>query len=123
MTTAVDAGTWKNNIPWIDDPDADVSAYVASLPELPSYDLHEKLCQWRDNGFVIFENAVSEDTIDDYLHDVDHLITHYEKYDVPIEIRGQQMSSRDVNSFPVDMTGVKLNQMQCFSRAASNLSL
>jgi phytanoyl-CoA hydroxylase len=123
MTAAVDADIWTRNIPWIDHPEADVSRYVASLTQLPDYDLHEKLCQWRDHGFVIFEKAVSDKLIDEYLHDVDHLIQSYDQYEIPIEIRGSQLSSRDVDSFPTDMTGVKLNQMQCFSRAASRLSL
>lgn len=123
MTAAVAAETWDTNVPWIDRADADVSGYVASLAQLPDYDLHEKLCHWRDNGFVVFEGVVSEDLIDQYLRDVDHLIQRYEDYEIPIEIRGTQMSSRDMESFPADMTGVKLNQMQCFSRAASKLSL
>ena len=123
MTATVNADTWTRNIPWIDHPQADVSGYVASLAHLPDYDLHEKLSEWRDNGFVIFEKVVSEDLIDEYLEDVDHLIRCYDQYEIPIEIRGSQISSRDVDSFPADMTGVKLNQMQCFSRAASFLSL
>ena len=118
-----DAAIWQRNVPWIDDPAADVSSYISSLSQHPDYDLHEKLCHWRDNGFVIFESVVSRDLIDEYLSDVDHLRQHYSEYDIPIEIRGCQMSSRDVAEFPEDLTGLKLNQMQCFSRAASRLSL
>ena len=123
MSAAPNSDAWTKNIPWIDKPDADVSGYVASLAQLPQYDLHEKLCQWRDNGFVIFEDVVSSTIIDQYLQDVDHFVQFYEQYDIPIEIQAKQMSSRDVDSFPGDLTRVKLNQMQCFSRAASRLSL
>src|SRR6478672_3360020 len=90
MTIAVDADAWTQNIPWIDHPEADVSGYVASLQRLPDYNIHEKLCQWRDNGFVVFENAVSQDLIQQYLSDVDHLIQRYDQYEIPIEIRGSQ---------------------------------
>jgi phytanoyl-CoA hydroxylase len=121
--TAVQTECWTDNIPWIDYPEADIEAYVSSLKSLPDYDLFDKLSHWRENGFVIFENAVSTDLIDEYLHDIDHLVASYDRYEVPIEIRGSQMSSRDIDEFPADMTGVKLNQMQCFSRAASRLSL
>jgi phytanoyl-CoA hydroxylase len=123
MTVTAGADVWIRDIPWIDHPHANVSDYVASLTQVPDYDLYEKLSNWRDNGFVVFEKAVSEALLDEYLQDVHHLIERYDQYDIPIEIRGSQMSSRDVDSFPADMTGVKLNQMQCFSRAASRLSL
>jgi phytanoyl-CoA hydroxylase len=123
MSELVGSDVWTDNVPWIDRPNADVAGYVSSLAQVPEYDLHEKLCHWRDYGFVIFEGVVPSDVIEHYLTDIRHLIDRYGDYEVPIEIRGTQMSSRDVDSFPEDMTGLKLNQMQCFSRAASLLSL
>lgn len=115
--------TWVRDMPWLDREYADIDAYVASLPAQPDYDLTDALRRWRRDGMIVFENVVSADLIDEYLEDIDHLMRNFGDYEIPIEIRGAQMSSRDLDSFPEDLTGIKLNQMQCFSRAASRLSL
>lgn len=119
----VDPSLWTQQIPWIDHPDADIDHYLASLKRLPKYDLKAKLCEWKQNGVVIFEQAVSQEKIDAYLADIDLLKRNFRDYNVPIEVKGQQLSSHDLESFPEDLTGVKLNQMQCFSRPAAELSL
>lgn len=123
MSSILQSDQWINNRPWIDQQDADIRQYVASLVSRPDYDLEEKLTSWRDDGLVIFEGAVPQLLIDDYLEDLYHFINNYNAYDVPIEIRGEQLSSRALESFAADMTGVKLNQMHCFSRAAAQMSL
>lgn len=114
---------WSRDVPWLDHEKADIDAYVAALPAQPDYDLAAKLRFWRENGLVVFQNAVSQALLDQYLADISALMRDFKDYEVPVEIRGQQMSSRDLDSFPADMTGIKLNQMQCFSRAAARLSL
>lgn len=114
---------WMRQTPWIDHPDADIDAYIASLPRLPDYDLKGKLAEWKEKGVVIFEGVVSSAQIDAYLADIDLLMRDFGQYDIPIEVRGEQLSSRDLESFPGDLTGVKLNQMHCFSRPAAHLSL
>ena len=61
---------WIQDQPWLDRDDADIDAYVASLQKQPDYDLAQKLRFWRDNGIVVFENAVSHELIDAYLADI-----------------------------------------------------
>ena len=121
--TIVTPDAWTDFAPWIDQDDPDIDGYVASLEYSPDYDLAEKLTEWNRNGIVVFENAISSFLIDEYLEDIDHLMRCFRDYDIPIEMRGTQLSSLDLESFPENMTGIKLNQMQCFSRAAARLSI
>ena len=121
--TVVQKEAWTRDVPWIDKDDCDIDAYVGSLSERPAFDLAEKLRRWRDDGVIVFEQAVDGNLIDRYLEDIDTLVRDYDAYEVPIEIRGQQMSSRDIDGFPANLTRVKLNQMHCFSLAAARLSL
>lgn len=123
MNQEVDTEAWTRDVPWLDRADADIEGYVAALQVLPKYDLLEKLKCWHSNGFVIFEGAVSHSVIEQYLSDINVLIQNYKEYDIPTEVRGVQLSSRDLDTFPADMTGVKLNHMHCFSKAAARLSL
>jgi ectoine hydroxylase-related dioxygenase (phytanoyl-CoA dioxygenase family) len=114
---------WTVDVPWIDQDDADIDAYVSSLPSKPNYDLRAQLKCWRDLGIVTFERVVDTDLIDLLLEDIDHFIRNFVSYKLPIEIRGQQTSSESLPSFPDDMAGVKINQLHCFSKAAARLSL
>lgn len=122
--TVVTPDAWMSEVPWIDKDECDIDAYVNALPVLPDdFDLAEKLHSWHEEGVVVFEQAVSGDLIDSYLEDIDTFVRDYNAYDVPIEVRGEQKSSFDLDGFPDQMTGVKLNHMHCFSRAAARLSL
>lgn len=123
MKDVVTPEVWLRDRPWLDNDHVDIDGYVARLTKLPNYDLAAKLKHWHEKGFVVFEQAISRDLIQEFMHDIGHLIANYQEYEVPIEIRGQQISNRDTDAFPVDMTGVKLNQMHCFSKAAARLSL
>lgn len=114
---------WIGDRPWIDHPDADIEKYVASLHRPVEYDLEQKLKDWKRDGVVIFEGAVSDQRMEAYLAELSLLMRNFQDYDIPIEVKGQQLSSRDLQAFPDDLTGVKLNQMHCFSKAAAQLSL
>ncbi|MFN7055267.1 phytanoyl-CoA dioxygenase family protein [Hyphomonas sp.] len=114
---------WIRERPWIDQPYADIDRYVDGLPEQPGYDLKGKLREWRDNGVVIFENAIPLSLIDAYLADIEVLKRDFKSYEIPIEIKGEQMTSRALDAFPEDLTGVKLNYMHGFSLPAARLSL
>lgn len=114
---------WLAEVPWIDRDDADIDAYVARLKHRPDYDLAARLTEWRDNGFVILEQAARRSEIDALLEDIDCFRQHYGSYRIPIEIRQQQLESDEAESFPLDEFGVKINQIHCFSRAAALLSL
>ena len=63
--------TWVRDMPWLDREDADIDAYVASLPAQPDYDLTDALRRWRRDGMIVFENVVSGDLIDKYLEDTE----------------------------------------------------
>lgn len=114
---------WLREIPWIDRDDADIDAYVATLSTRPDYDLAGQLRNWRDRGLVTFENVVPQADIDATLEDIAHLRANFSEFDLPIEIRGKQMQSKDAGYFPIDEPGVKINHLHCFSRAAARLSL
>lgn len=114
---------WTRDLPWIDREDADVEGYVARLSRRPNYDLAEKLSTWRERGVVIFENVVAKSQIDKLLEDIAHFRARFGDYEIPIEIRGRQLQSTEAESFPLDETGVKINHLHCFSRAAARLSL
>jgi phytanoyl-CoA hydroxylase len=114
---------WMHDRPWIDNADAKIDAYVDSLADPPSYDLRAKLRHWHDFGFVTFEHVVPLDLIDAMLADIAEFKSNFSRYQIPIEVRGQQIQSTDVSSFPEGETGIKINQIHCFSRAAALLSL
>ncbi|HRE43179.1 MAG TPA: phytanoyl-CoA dioxygenase family protein [Terricaulis sp.] len=110
-------------LPWIDAPDADIPAYVARTRPRRAYDLAAKLDAWRTNGIVTFENVIPHAKIDALLADITHFRDHYADYQIPIEIRGQQLESHEAESFQLNDPGVKINHLHCFSRAAARLAL
>jgi ectoine hydroxylase-related dioxygenase (phytanoyl-CoA dioxygenase family) len=114
---------WLNARPWIDADDADIEGYLRGLDAQPSYDLKGKLRQWRDLGFATFENIVPKNLIEATLDDISEFLQNYRGYKIPIEIRGQQLESAETESFPEPETGIKINHLHCFSRAAALLPL
>ncbi len=119
----IPTNAWTRARPWIDHDDADIEAYVARLTTPPGYDLRGQLMRWRDLGVVIFEGVVKQSDIDALHADLEHFRTFYGEYKIPIEIRGEQLESDQVDACPLDETGVKINQLHCFSRAAARLAL
>jgi phytanoyl-CoA hydroxylase len=116
------AEPWLRDRPWIDKDDADIAGYVSRLASKPSYDLEAKLRHWRDQGFVVFEGAAQQPLIETLLEDIAAFKRSYCDYTIPIEVRGRQILSTDERSFPDD-TGVKINHLHCYSRAAALISL
>ena len=114
---------WLNERPWIDDESIDIDAHVdrhhAGLP----LSVREALHQWRRDGYVVFRQVIPLDLIEALNRDLVHLQDHFKDYTVPVEIRGQQLSSSDLDKFPAEMAGVKINQFHCFSRAAALLGV
>lgn len=64
------------------------------------------------DGMIMFENLVSADLIARYLEDINHLMRNFGDD----EIRGGQMSRRDLESLPDNTMGIKVNQMKFFPR-------
>ncbi|WP_229311151.1 phytanoyl-CoA dioxygenase family protein [Larkinella soli] len=75
-------------MPWIDKKDPDIDGFVRSFPKAPHlpYDLAEKLKSWRNDGFVILENVISQELLDAYLADVQELIERHKEFDISIRI-------------------------------------
>jgi phytanoyl-CoA hydroxylase len=73
-------------LPWIDKPDADVDRYVASVDTSAlGYDLREKLLQWKNFGYTVFEQCVSPALIDAYLADIDEFKDRHAEFSTVVE--------------------------------------
>ncbi|MEQ1575332.1 MAG: phytanoyl-CoA dioxygenase family protein [Vicinamibacterales bacterium] len=70
-------------LPWIDQPDADVDRYVRALPQVPP-GLRNRLEQWRDQGFVVLEQAIEHRLIDAYVADVKELFEHHRQFSATV---------------------------------------
>jgi len=109
---------------WIDQPDADIERYVASLGRAePRFDLREKLVQWQRDGYVTFEQVIAPQLIDALIGDIDYLRRHYRDFDLIIEISGQQKKIAEVTDAELNLPGLKFNSIQTLSMAAIRLSL
>ena len=73
----------------IDRPDFDLSAYLSNAIIPNDYNLREKMEQWREEGIVVFENAIDFADIDLFLGDIGYLCEHPADYDVEIEFKGE----------------------------------
>ena len=73
-----------STLPWIDQDDADIDAFLANFLVSAGYpyDLKEKLEFWRKNGFVVLEKAIPEKMIDDLWTEIEETIDHHEKYNM-----------------------------------------
>jgi phytanoyl-CoA hydroxylase len=76
-------------LPWIDKPNADIGGFVAQFNrthgELP-YDLAEKLRFWQDNGYVILNQAIATEWLDQLWRETEELIENHEQYKVNIRV-------------------------------------
>jgi phytanoyl-CoA hydroxylase len=114
---------WYQDRPWIDEPGADVDAYVAGLREDPGFDLKAALQQWHRDGVVVFESVVDLDLIDALERDIEHLRTHYRDFDLLVETSGIQKHLHDLTDVELNSPGLKFNSIHTISRAAAHLSL
>jgi phytanoyl-CoA hydroxylase len=110
-------------VPWIDRPDADVDAYVRALPETPAgYDLVEALHHWRRDGYVLFEQAISHQLIDQYLADMRELVANHHAYDVLLNhnVRGIA-AARDLT--PEELSHPRLRVMDFHNASVAGKKL
>ncbi|GAB3706246.1 hypothetical protein GCM10027592_39530 [Spirosoma flavus] len=75
-------------LPWIDKEGADIDAFVKQHPADKglSYDLAEKMKFWKKNGYVILEQAIQKEWLDQLWSEVEQLIDHHEKYETLVRI-------------------------------------
>ena len=94
------------NTPWIDRPDADVAGYVGSLSKLPQrYDLAQKLTDFREKGYAVFEGLIGPGLIDTYLADLETVFRHPQRYPVRVNCDGRrELVTLDTLS-PQDLDG------------------
>ncbi|MFD1142101.1 phytanoyl-CoA dioxygenase family protein [Larkinella insperata] len=119
------------DLPWIDGKNPDIEGFVKQFPKaahLP-YDLAEKLHFWKKNGFVIFEQIISDDLIDAYLADVQELIDRHQEYDINIRIDRPEyrqhpvMKVRDVPREIIEGQYIKIMDFHNASVAGKKLML
>lgn len=95
-------------LPWIDRTDVDIDAFVKQYPRGHNfpYDLGEKLRFWQRNGYVILEQAIPSQWIDQFWGQAEELINHHEHYrtnvrvDLPSYAAHPVMEAKDI---PVDV--------------------
>jgi phytanoyl-CoA hydroxylase len=116
-------------LPWIDRESADVAAFLQTYqpPFGVSYDLAEKLNFWRKNGYVVLEQAISEQYLDTFWQDVETLIAQSEQYKLMVRIdlpEFQPNPEREIKDFPKEaLTNkyVKINDFHHLSVAGKKL--
>ncbi|MBA2269488.1 MAG: phytanoyl-CoA dioxygenase family protein [Chthoniobacterales bacterium] len=127
MSATTTAETWLSRRPWIDEPGASIDEYVSKVGPAPDdYDLKDQLNHWREHGIVIFEGAVSHDTIDALLADIDYLVHHPKDFEISVDLGGgrphmpiKELEPRDL----LGRTSLKLNNLHSLSKAAIRCAL
>jgi phytanoyl-CoA hydroxylase len=118
-----DINSWMIGRPWIDLDDADVDAHLAKTSEAHDFDLRAALLRWRDEGVVLFENAVDPLLIDALTADIDYLRSHFRDFDLGVEVLGVQKHIRELTQSELESSGLKFNSIHSISYAAARLSL
>lgn len=119
----------ENTLPWIDRDEADIDAFLREYQPRFSvnYDLAEKLRGWRENGYVVLEQAIQPEWLDVYWNDVLELLEHPEKYQLTARIdlpKHDAKRERVIGEFPKeDLKGkyVKINDFHNLSVAGKQL--
>lgn len=115
--------------PWIDHADADIDTFLKQFkPRFDvSYDLKEKLTNWKKNGYAVLEDIVPEKMIDAFMADVERLIDEPEKHKLSVRIDLPQFApeqQRNISDFPKEaLKGkfVKFNDFHSSSVAGKKL--
>lgn len=122
MTTQT-SKDWMAGRPWLDLDAADVDGYLARISDAHDFDLRQALVNWRNDGVVLFENAVDRTLIDALLYDVEYLRRHFEDFDLGVEVKGVQKHIRELTAQELESPGLKFNSIHAISHAASKLSV
>ncbi len=116
-------------IPWIDSPKADIDGFTKKFnPRFDvTYDLKEKLTDWKQKGYAILENIIPEEMIDKFLKDVEQITDEPEKHRLSVRIDLPEFlpeQQRNISDFPKEaLKGkyVKFNDFHNSSVAAKKL--
>ncbi len=118
-------------LPWVDKPDADIDAFVQRFGRNRnlSYDLAEKMRFWRENGYVILEQAIQTAWLDQLWAEVEELIAHHERYatevriDLPEYRANPIMAVKDVPQEVLNGPYIKFNDFHDSSVIAKKIML
>lgn len=86
------------SLPWIDKRDADVDGFLRQYQrgeDLP-YNLAEKMRFWRENGYVILEQAIQTNWLDQLWSEIEELIEHHENYQTLVRVDRPEYTANPV---------------------------
>lgn len=77
-----------DTLPWIDKSGADIDSFVKNYEPAKSlpYDLAEKMKFWKQNGYVILDQAIATTWLDQLWSEVEELIENRKEYTVNVRI-------------------------------------
>lgn len=119
----------SKTIPWIDHLNPPIDNYLKENPPRiePPYDLKQKLNAWNNNGYVVLENIIPSEMIDNFWNDFETLVNNPDKYDLSIRIDLEEFKpnqERNIKDFPKEaLLGkfVKINDFHNSSVAGKKL--
>jgi ectoine hydroxylase-related dioxygenase (phytanoyl-CoA dioxygenase family) len=114
---------WHSSLTWIDQPDADIDAFVKNSKKKYRFDLRQKLHEWRKTGIVVFENAVNPRLLAQFQADLDHLRAHNTAYDLTVGIGEVTRPIATFTTAELDSDRIRFTQAHTISHAARRLSL
>ncbi len=120
---------WLQHRSWLDDKtknnDAKIKEYVDQLVENNNQTLLEDLIHWRDNGFLVMQNAVDLNTIDNLLDDIEFIKTHRHQFpSLTVTTKTKtNVSITDISEEELNSPNLKINVLVQHSKAAADLSL
>jgi phytanoyl-CoA hydroxylase len=87
----------QDNLPWIDEPNAQIAAFLKDFQTPPNYpyNLVEKLEFWRENGYVILEKAIPAEWCDKFWEEIETTIDNHEQFKIKALVHGVN-GNRDV---------------------------
>ncbi len=119
-------------LPWIDKAgDAEVEHFIGQndFSSFP-YDMREKLNFWRENGYVIFENAIAESQIDAFLRNFSDFQSNPEKFSTSVLVetpskaeKKGEFQAKEVPSDILKAKGIKVNDFYNTSEIGKKIML
>mgnify|MGYP003671640410 CR=1 FL=1 len=118
-----------NTVPWIDQENPSIDAFLEKKPPriTPPYNLKEKLTDWQKNGYVVLENIIPKEMIDNFWNDFEKLVRNPDDYDLSVRIDLEEFKpnqERNIKDFPKEaLLGkyVKINDFHNSSVAGKKL--
>jgi len=112
-----------NTLPWIDKKNADIKGFVTQYVRNKnlSYDLADKLEFWRKNGYVILEQSIATEWLNQLWSEVEELFEHNEKYQIKVQVDLPEYTGRAVQearNLPKDVLNGKHIKLMDFHNSS-----